>query len=103
MEDNDAGNKRLSRLDPDHSSSVVESEHSDDSLVVRADKDFIVSLILSLGIASSLVVFVFASFAHPNEATILIPLIVGPVGAAIVRLMKRDCPRCKELPKNDGH
>jgi hypothetical protein len=62
-----------------------------DSLSVRIDKDLVISIIMSCGIVAALIIFVQESFAHPNAANVVIPLILGPVGTFVVNMLKRKC------------
>ncbi len=64
------------------------------AVTISVDRDFIVPALLSAGIASSMVVFIILSFAHPSEANLLIPLIAAPAGAAVVNLIR--CKNCKK-------
>jgi hypothetical protein len=67
-------------------------------VVAQLDSQWISTSILSLGIVAALIVFVIESFTHPNAATILVPLIMAPLGSLILRFVHQkktiDCPKC---------
>ena len=61
---------------------------------VSIDRDFIVPVILSCGIAAAMVAFVFLAYLYPSQANWLIPAMAAPAGAAIVNLIR--CKNCKQ-------
>ena len=68
-------------------------------LVAKFDSQLVSATLLSLGIIASLVLFIVESFQFPNAATVLIPLLVVPIGQIIITMTKRKrtmiCPNCK--------
>lgn len=47
------------------------------------------STILSLGAAASMFEFVYLSFAHPDAANILIPIVIAPIVSLISHVLER--------------
>jgi hypothetical protein len=68
---------------------------------LRIDSELVTASILSLGAVGALLLFIHESFLHPSEATILVPLILAPVGQTINymiqrrRLKQAECQKCK--------
>lgn len=56
---------------------------------IAVDKELVATVILSLGTVGALLLFIHESFMHPSAATQLLPLIFGPIGAAVIGLIQR--------------
>jgi len=70
------------------------------TVTVSVDRSVLTAGILSLGVAGALILFVYLSFQHPAQASLLAPYLgaAGPIGMLIINLLK--CPHCKEESKN---
>lgn len=70
-------------------------------LVAKFDSQLISATLLSVGVVASVVLFIVESFAHPSAATILVPLIFGPIGQLILTMLNRKrtlrCPNCQAV------
>ncbi len=84
----------------DSANLVSAADAHNNALTVSISGEFVISLVLSLGIAIALIVFALECLEHPSAANLIIPLIVGPAGTVIVNLLR--CKRCRK-EKHDAN
>ena len=70
--------------------------------LVRVDRQFATSLVLSVGTAVALIIYTVQVCKHPDMAVALSAAILAPIVQLAIKLSQRKCPACKARKEDEA-